>query len=285
MRPEGAGGAALILLPVTLERRRVHVEAFATLRDLWRYRSLIANLVLKDLRLKYRNSVLGVCWSLLNPLLLMGVYTVAFKHIMRVPTESYPFFLVVGLLPWTFFSTAVVGSTGAVTGNAHLIRKVAFPSEALPVAGVLFAFTQLLLALAVFIPAVALLSGARFAAVALLFPVLLGLHLLMTVGVAFALSALTTSFRDVAHLTEVALLLVFWLTPVMYPASMAPAPLQYLFLFSPPAAFALAYQDLLFWGRLPAPPVAAAVLLFPVLALAIGHRIFRAYRTTFAEDV
>jgi lipopolysaccharide transport system permease protein len=254
-------------------------------RDLLRYRWLVANLVLKDLKLKYRDSVLGVCWSLLNPLLLIGVYTVAFKHIMRVPTDRYPFFLVVGLLPWTFFATAVVGSTGAVTGNANLVRKVAFPTEALPVAGVLFAFTQLLLALVVFVPAVALLSGVRFAPVALLFPVLLGLHLLMTVGVAFALSALTTSFRDVAHLTEVALLLVFWLTPVLYPASMAPAPLQHLFLFSPPAAFASAYQDLLFWGRLPDPPVAAAVLLSPVLALAIGHRIFRAYRTTFAEDV
>lgn len=254
-------------------------------RDLLRYRWLVANLVAKDLKLKYRDSVLGVCWSLLNPLLLIGVYTVAFKHIMRVPTDGYPFFLVVGLLPWTFFSTAVAGSTGAVTGNAHLIRKVAFPAEALPVAGVLFAFAQLLLALAVFLPALALVSGMRFAPVALLFPVLLGLHLLLTVGVALALSALTSSFRDVAHLTEVALLLLFWVTPVIYPASMAPAPLRNLFLFSPPAAFASASQDLLFWGRLPDPAVAATVSLSPVLALLIGHRIFRSYKATFAEDV
>lgn len=255
------------------------------LPDLLRYRWLVANLVLKDLKLKYRDSVLGVCWSLLNPLLLIGVYTVAFKHIMRMPTESYPYFLVVGLLPWTFFATAVVGSTGAVTGNAQLIRKVAFPAEVLPVAGVLFAFAQLLLALTVFLPALALLSGVRFAPVALLFPVILGLHLLMTVGVALALSALTTSFRDVAHLTEVALLLLFWVTPVIYPASIAPEPMRNLFLWSPPAAFASAYQDLLFFGRLPHPAVAATVSLSPIVALYIGHRIFRSYRATFAEDV
>lgn len=253
------------------------------LRDLLRYRWLVANLVLKDLKLKYRDSTLGVCWSLLNPLLLLGVYTVAFKQILRVPMDGYPFFLMVGLLPWTFFATAVVGSTGAVTGNAHLIRKVAFPAEALPVAGVLFAFAQLLLALVVFLPSLALFTGVHFAPVALLFPVLLGLHLALTIGVAFALSALTSSFRDVAHLTEVALVLLFWMTPVIYPASMAPAPLQDLFLFSPPAAFASAYQDLLVWGRLPDPGVAATVSLSPVLALVVGHRIFRAYRSTFAE--
>ena len=259
-------------------------EGGATVRDLVRYRWLVANLVLKDLKLKYRDSALGVCWSLLNPLLLLGVYTVAFKQILRVPTESYPFFLIVGLLPWTFFASALVASTGAVTGNAHLIRKVAFPPEVLPVAAVLFAFAQLLLAVAVFVPAVALLTGVRFGPAALLFPVLLGLHLVMTVGVAFALSALTSSFRDVAHLTEVALVLLFWLTPVVYPAVMAPAPLRSLFLVSPPAAFASAYQDVLVWGRLPDPMVAATVCLAPLLALLAGHRIFRSFRATFAED-
>jgi ABC-2 type transport system permease protein len=255
------------------------------LQDLLRYRWLVANLVLKDLKLKYRDSLLGVGWSLLNPLLLLGVYTLAFKHIMRVPTDGYPFFLMVGLLPWTFFATAVAGSTGAVTGNAHLIRKVAFPAEALPLSCVLFAFAQLVLALVVFLPVLALVSGVRFAPVALLFPVVLGLHLLLTVGVAFALSALTSAFRDVAHLTEVALLLLFWLTPVIYPAAMAPPPLQTLFLFSPPAAFASAYQDLLVWGRLPEPAVAATVSLAPLLALSAGHRIFRSFSATFAEDL
>jgi ABC-type polysaccharide/polyol phosphate export permease len=117
--------------------------------ELLRYSPLVKNLVFKDLKLKYRDSVLGVVWSLLNPLLMLGVYTLAFKFILRVQTENYAYFLLVGLLPWNFFSSSLIASTQAIAGNGHLIRKVYFPRETLPIATVLFTFSQLLLALAV----------------------------------------------------------------------------------------------------------------------------------------
>ena len=179
------------------------------------------------------------------------VYTVAFKFILRVQTENYAYFLLVGLLPWNFFSSSLIASTQAITGNANLIRKVYFPRETLPIATVLFAFSQLLLALAVFLPALLLVSGVRLHWTAILFIPLLLLHVLFTLGLAFILATCTVFFRDVAHLTEVAVVLLFWMTPIIYPVAMAPRELQLFFKLSPLAAFAIAYQDVLFWGRVP----------------------------------
>lgn len=247
------------------------------------YRALVLNLVLKDLKLKYRGSVLGVVWSLLNPLLTLAVYTYAFDHVLRVRMEHYASFLLVGLLPWSFFSGSLLASTGSVLQNAHLIRKVHFPHETLPIATVLFGFAQLLLALLVFVPCLLLSSALPLSASLLLLPPLLLLHAVFTTGLALLLSALTTSFRDLAHLTEVALLLLFWVTPIVYPLAMAPPRLQPWLEVSPLAAFALAYQEVLFRGRAPAPVIVAGVVLFPVAALLLGLWVFRRYSPTFAE--
>jgi ABC-type polysaccharide/polyol phosphate export permease len=253
--------------------------------DLFRYRALVRNLVLKDLKLKYRDSALGVAWSLAHPLLLLLVYTVAFRKVLRVPVEPYGFFLLVALLPWNFFAAATLASTGAIHRNGALLRKVAFPREALPVAGVLFAFAQLLLAFVVFLPLAALVSRVDLGWTALLVVPLLLLHLTFTIGVALVLSALTVSWRDVAHFTEIALVLAFWLTPIVYPAQMAPETLRQAFVLSPPAAFAMAYQDVLFWGRLPAAGTIASAAASAVLALALGRTVFRAMSPAFVEEV
>jgi len=255
------------------------------MRELFGYRTLLANLVLKDLKLKYRGSILGLIWSLLNPLLTLGVYTLAFRYILRVQMDHYAFFLMIGLLPWNFFAGALLASTGAILNNSSLVKKVYFPREILPVATVLFHFAQLLLALAVFLPALGLLSGVILHSTALLVFPLLALHLLFTIGLALFLSAVTTTLRDVAHLTEVALMLLFWATPIVYPVSMAPPAIQNLFRASPAAAFAIAYQEALFWGRLPDGLVTWSLLGWTALALVVGHVVFRSHSPSFAEEV
>lgn len=255
------------------------------LRELLRYRSLVRNLVFKDLKLKYRDSILGVVWSLLNPLLLLGVYTLAFKYILRVQVENYAYFLLVGLLPWNFFAGAVLASTHAIVGNAHLIRKVYFPRETLPIATVLFNFSQLLLALVVFLPALIFISDIPFSWSVVLFLPLLVLHLLFAIGLAFVLAAATVFFRDLAHLTEVALVLLFWMTPIIYPVTMAPAALQLFFKASPLAAFAIAYQDILYWGRVPEAVVVSALLAWTIVVLVGGRAFFQRYQAAFAEEI
>jgi ABC-type polysaccharide/polyol phosphate export permease len=191
----------------------------------------------------------------------------------------------VSLLPWNFFSGSLLAATGSILNNAHLIRKVYFPRETLPVSTVLFCFTQLLLGLAVFLPSLMLSSGLGPCWPMLLSLPLLLLHVAFTAGLALLLAALTTLFRDVVHLTEVALMLLFWLTPIVYPASMAPAPLQSLFKVNPLAAFTIAYQDLLFWRRVPEALVLISVLVFPGLALLLGLSVFRRMGPGFAERV
>ena len=255
------------------------------IRDLVRYRELIRNLVLKDLTLKYRGSILGVAWSLAHPALLLAVYTLAFRNVLKVPVPHYPFFLLVALLPWNFFATAATAATGAIVFNGSLLRKAAFPREALPIASVLFVFAQFLLALAVFLPAMALASrpGLQWTAV-LLVPLLI-LHVLFTTGVALLLAALTTAWRDVAHFTEVGLVLVFWLTPIVYPVEMVPGFWRSALTLSPPAAFAAAYQDVLFWGRVPAWTTAASTLVSTAATLVLGLVVFKAMSPTFVERV
>jgi ABC-type polysaccharide/polyol phosphate export permease len=260
-------------------------SAPASVAELFRYRALVKNLVFKDLKLKYRDSVFGAIWSLLNPLLLILVYTLAFKYILRIPMENYAYFLLVGLLPWNFFSSSLIASTQAITGNSNLIRKVYFPRETLPIATVLFTFFQLLLALAVFLPALVLVSGIKLHWTALLFAPLLLLHLLFTLGVALILATSTVFFRDVSHLTEVAVILLFWMTPIIYPVSMAPSELQTFFKLSPLAAFAIAYQEVLFWGRVPEYLVVSVLVGATALALFSGHTLFRRYSPGFAEEV
>jgi lipopolysaccharide transport system permease protein len=255
------------------------------IRDLVRYRELIRNLVLKDLTLKYRGSVLGVAWSLAHPALLLAVYTLAFRNVLKVPVPHYPLFLLVALLPWNFFATAATAATGSIVFNGSLLRKAAFPREALPIASVLFVFAQLLLALAVFLPAMAMASGPGLQWTALLLLPLLLLHVVFTTGVALLLAALTTAWRDVAHFTEVGLVLLFWLTPIVYPLEMVPGFWRRALALSPPAAFASAYQDVLFWGRVPAWTTAASTLVSAVATAVLGLVVFKAMSPTFVERV
>lgn len=256
------------------------------LRDLLAYRTFVVNMVLKDLKLRYQASILGFLWSMLNPLLMLVIYTVVFSRVMRVPIEgNYTFFLFAGLMPWTFFSGALIASTGSVIANAGLIRKVQFPHETLPVATVLFFFAQLVLALLVVVPGLVLIAGARLTAVAWFAVPLLLLQLAFTIGLAFALAALTTVFRDVTHLTEVVLMVLFWATPIVYPAEMAPAALRTWFRLSPVSGFVEAYQSLLVGHRLPDAGTLVTLVVWTVAALVVGEALFRRLSPTFAEAV
>jgi len=254
-------------------------------RELVAYRAFIRNLVVKDLKLKYRDSILGFLWSLVNPLMMLVVYTIAFKYVMRTGIQHFTFFLLAGLMPWQFFAGALSASTSSVIGNGNLIRKVYFPREVLPVATVLFTFTQFVLALAAVLPVVLVVEHVPLRWAALLVLPLAVLHLLFTIGCAFALSALTASFRDVSHFTEFALMLLFWLTPIVYPSQMAPEPLRAFFRTSPLAAFTVAYQDVLVRGVAPDTAVTLTVVAWAAVTLAVGHAIFRRRSPAFAELV
>jgi ABC-type polysaccharide/polyol phosphate export permease len=254
------------------------------LAETYRYRDLLFNLVATELKVKYRGSVLGFVWSLLNPLALILVYSLAFRYIMRIQIEHFPVFLITGLLPWSFFASSASASTVSLMNSAGLLKKVYFPREIIPAATVFFNFVQMMLALIVFLPSLLLLRGS-VPWTLIYYPGVLALQVLFVTGVALGLSALTVIFRDLRHLTEIGLTMLFWLTPIIYPLSMAPPKLQAVLAFNPMTSFVSSYQDLAYWGRVPSPEAFVAMTAWTAASLLVGWTIFRRRSPYLAEDL
>ncbi len=187
------------------------------LRESIRYRSLLYNLTKTHLKVRYRNSVLGVLWSLLNPLLMMLVFSIIFGKLMpREDIRQYPVFFLIGLLPWQFFSGGLMSGTVSATNNSPMIKKIYFPRELLPTSAMLtnlVNFGLAFLVLVVFLYA----SGLGLTIHALWVPVILVTQMLLILGLGMFLSALNVFYRDVLMILDVLLLAMFFMTPIIYP--------------------------------------------------------------------
>jgi ABC-2 type transport system permease protein len=248
-----------------------------------RYRVLLKHLVAKDLKLKYRGSALGFIWSLLNPLLMIAVYTIAFTYILRTTTPGFVFYLMLGLLPWTFFVNATIMSAGAIVDNAGLVKSVFFPRAILPLATVLFNFAQYLLTVLVFLPLMLWVYGTPLSPPMLVYPVFLGLQLLFTVGVALVLATATTFFRDVRHFIEIGLAALFWVTPVVYQFEQIGTSLRPFILLTPMAPYIVAYQTVFFYRQWPDAEVWGLAIGYAIAALGAGAAAILAFEDRFPE--
>jgi ABC-type polysaccharide/polyol phosphate export permease len=249
------------------------------------YAHLLRNLVAKDLKLKYRGSVLGFLWSLVNPITMVVVYTFAFTYVLRVPTEKYPFFVLLGTTAWGFFASAVSASTGSIADGGSLIKSVVFPRIILPTAGVLFAVVQYLLTVAVLLPIMLVWFSVPLGPQMLLFPVFLGLQILFIAGLALLLGTATAFLRDVKHLVDVGLSLAFWATPVLYEFSLVPERFRLAVLLSPMTSFVRAYQDIFFYLTWPDLSTWLVALTYGVGAFVCGLSVFVTYEDRFSEQV
>jgi len=249
------------------------------------YRELIKNLVLKDLKLKYRDSALGFFWSLANPLLLILVYSFVFTHMLRVGIPNFPYFLIVGILPWNFFAQSMMMSTGSILDNGSLIRKVWLPLEVLPIATVFFNLMQYFLVLIVFLPMTILYFQVQLSWSMLVFFPILALHVLFTLGISFFVSAATVFYRDVRHFTEILLTLLFWLTPIIYDIHTIPASMRKVIYLNPLSFFISAYQDVLYRQVFPTAHQFLVLTLLSLSVLGLGYAFFSFYKVRFAEEV
>lgn len=185
--------------------------------QLWRYRELLGGLVRKELKVKYKDSVLGFVWSMLNPALYLVVYFVVFQIILGNGIPAFAIYLLSGLLVWNFFSTAIAGATGSVVSNAAIVKKVAFPREILALASVGAALVHFFLQCVVLLGALALFQHPVSFEYIWLIPLALLAIVLLAGGVGIFLSAANVPLRDTEHLVELAILLWFWMTPIVYP--------------------------------------------------------------------
>lgn len=258
--------------------------------ELLAYRRLIYNLTLRDIRLKYKGSFLGVAWSFLNPLLQMAIYTVIFSLFLRVVLVPHAWvFLIGGILFWTFFSTSLVGASSSLVRNPNLISKVYFPIEALPISMVLANFVNFLIPLAV-LTIVLPFSGAPVGLSMILTPVIVAAMLALTLGLSLLAATLTVFLRDIEHFLLLGTQIFFYATPILYPLN-----LQYLpqgadrFLtilrLNPLAWYLDSYHNVLYFGVWPNPKEFIAMLVFSTLSLVVGYWAFSHFRPSIPENV
>ena len=257
----------------------------AVVANLYRYRELLKNLILKDLKLKYRGSVFGFLWSLANPLLMIVVYTVAFTFIMRIRTIEFVFYLMLGQLSWTFFANSANMSTSAIIDNGGLLKSVLFPRAILPIGTVFFNFAQFLLTLAVFLPVMLIWYAVPLSWAMLLFPVFLTFQILFTIGIALILSTWTAFFRDVRHLLEVGLAMLFWLTPIVYEVRSVPERFKLLILMSPMSPFVVAYEQIFYYRESPDLAVWVIAAMYALGAFVAGALTFLAFEPQLTEQL
>jgi ABC-type polysaccharide/polyol phosphate export permease len=205
----------------TLSDHELHLVAprqpvKAHLRDIWRFRELLRNLVRKELKVKYKNSALGFVWSMLNPLFLLVIYGVAFS-ILGTAFDYFTIWLLIGLLVWNLFNTSTLAGTTSITGNSYLVNKVRFPREVLPLASVGAALVHFFLQSLVLVVVLAVVRYNVDWAYVWLIPFALVTLLVFAAALAVIFSAMNVYLRDTGHLLELAMMAWFWLSPILYP--------------------------------------------------------------------
>jgi ABC-type polysaccharide/polyol phosphate export permease len=260
------------------------------LRHLFRYRGLIESLVARELKARYRGSVLGFFWSFVNPLLLLLIYSFVFTVVMPgargAGLDPYALFLFCGILPWTWFSSSLLEASNVLIAGGNLIRKVLFPAEVLPIVTVLAGLVHFALGLPI-LAAFLIYYRTPIAWLDLAwFPLIVLVQLLLTTGLALLVSALTVHFRDVRDLLQNLLTLWFFATPIIYPLERAPERWRRLLELNPFTHLAVAYQEVLFrpgpfaeWPRLLAAGAVSVLVFFA------GYFVFDRLRDTLAEEV
>jgi ABC-type polysaccharide/polyol phosphate export permease len=255
-----------------------------TLAELFQFRQLVALLVSRELKVRYKRSVLGLVWTMLNPLLLMVVYTVVFTTIMPVAMPDFSVFLLAGLLPWLFVSTSILQGMSAVLGNQELIRKIRLPQAVFPLSVVGSNLVNFVLSVLPLL-GVMLVIGHPLTPALFFLPVAAALLCCFAAGLTLIFSSATVFFRDVRHLTEVMLQILFYLTPVLYaPEQIGQGkssaawwlPAFRGVLEANPLTYLLPLvRDPVYRGALPPLEIVGAATAWAVVSLVAGYTIFR----------
>lgn len=266
----------------------------AKLKDLYKYRELITTLVARELKARYRGTVLGFLWSFLNPMLLMLVYSVIFGLLLPnrfpgiVEKAHYSVFLFTGLLPWTWFNSSVLESSNVLFVQGNLIKKIQFPVEVLPIMVVITNMINFILGLPILILFFIIFSKSLSLWV-LFFPVAVFVQFVFTMGLCFLVSALTVHFRDLKDILTNLLTLWFFATPIIYPFEAPQIQNHFwakLFLsLNPMTHIVEAYHYTFYFGSLPHWKKLPVTLLVGIILFYLGYLIFDKLRDTFVEEV
>lgn len=253
-------------------------------RSLYEYRELLKTSISKDVRGKYKNSVLGVIWSFLNPLLQIAVYAIVFPLIMRSNLPDYTVFLCCGLIPWNFFSTATSRTSFTMIENGNIIKKVYFPREILPLSVVTSEAINFIIS-TIIILAFVLGYGMGLSKYIIFYPLILIVQYFLLIGISFIVSSVTVYFRDLQHFIGIALQLLFYATPIVYAPDSIPQNFQWILQYNPMTYIINGYRDIFYYQRMPDFSSLGIVLVISIALCIIGYFIFKKLQKRFAEEM
>lgn len=258
-------------------------------KELYEYREMIISLVRKDLRGRYKGSVLGFLWTFINPLLQLIVYTIVFSIIMNTSYEQYYLFLFVALVPWMFFSSSVTDGASSILKEKDMVKKIYFPREVLPISTVTSGFVNMILTfIVVFV--VVIISGRGLNPLALLcLPVVMIVEYILCLGIALIVSSLTVYLRDLQYILGIFVMALQYLTPVMYGVDMVERSsagkwLVMMFNLNPMTPIIKIYRQIIYYGEVPELGSLLIAVAVGVVFIVVGEILFKRLQKGFAEE-
>lgn len=256
-----------------------------SIKELYEYREMIFSLVHKELRGKYKGSVLGFLWSLLTPLFQLVVYTIVFGVFMPSGIDKFYIFLFVALVPWFFFNSCVTGGALSIVHQKNLVQKIYFPRLVLPVSMVISYFVNMLLCFIIVFLAL-LISGIGIKlGVIWYLPMIMLVEFIMGLGVALFFSAITVYFRDLEYILNIVTMAWMYMTPILYPVERLSEKLQPLLYLNPMTSVVVAYRDVLYYQQAPQLQTLIYAVGFGLATFVAGYFIFQKLQKNFVEEL
>lgn len=255
------------------------------LREIYAYRDMIASLVRRELRGRYKGSILGFLWTYINPLCQVIVYSVVFSVIFRVNIDKFYLYLIIGMMPWTFFNTSVQGGSTCIRAQADMVKKIYFPREVVPISYVTSAFVNMLFSFIIVFLAV-LVSGYGFYWKGVLFlPIVMLFEYMLALGIALAVSAITVYFRDLEQIISVVMMAWIYVTPIMYAIDYVPEQYRPLVVMNPMTPIVEIYHQILYYRMMPTTNYLVLAGGISSVVFAAGALLFAALERNFAEEM
>ena len=245
-------------------------------KEIYQYRQMIFSLVKKDLRGRYKGSVLGFLWTFINPLMQLVVYTFVFTYIMKAGIDKYYLYLFVALIPWIFFSSAITGGSSSIVAQKDLIKKIYFPREVIPISYVTSCFVNMLLCFLIIFP-VMVISGISLNPLALLcLPVIMIVEYFLALGMAMLSSAVILGIITMVWM---------YMTPIFYSIDMIPEKLRFVYHINPMSSVISCYRDVLYYAQVPDLTSLLEAVVLGALFLVLGMLAFGKLKKGFAEEL
>ena len=252
------------------------------IHEILKFKEMIKSWTRKELKTRYKGSFLGFLWTFVNPLLQLVVYSIIFPFVMRFNQENYAMFLFVALIPWNFFTASMQSSCGLIVWNSNMVTKVYFPREVLPISFTLSGVFNMLFSYVIVFPMLALFR-VPFTWNLLWLPVLIFCQSILCLGFALLVSSINVYFRDIEYIIGIAMMALYFLTPIMYDISNLPERLQRIMFINPMTAYIIMYRDVTFNGVGVNPGMLAFSLIYSIAIFAVGAVTFEKLQRKFTE--